>query len=153
MKKIVKKAISIFLAASIAFQLAVSTYAEAGVEFFGDDSLGEEISSSEENVEERTLIGEIKEKRSEYTKHFLYSDGTIVAAQYHAAVHYLDENGEWQEIDNSLVSQAATKDEDDFAGFTNKSNDFKVKFSNGNASGKFFKYEKERYGWLIQKSL
>ena len=54
--------------------------------------------------EEPYVIGEDIERRSENEKHFLMSDGTRVATMYDTAVHYLDENGEYQEIDNSFES-------------------------------------------------
>ena len=49
--------------------------------------------------------GEIFEdvsRREENVKHFRLEDGTYIAAQYDTAVHALDENGEWQDIDNTL---------------------------------------------------
>ena len=45
---------------------------------------------------------EVVELREEYAKHFRLSDGSYVAAQYNYPVHSLDENGEWQDIDNAL---------------------------------------------------
>ncbi|MBE6880614.1 MAG: RHS repeat-associated core domain-containing protein [Ruminococcaceae bacterium] len=160
MKKLAKKIISVFLAASIALQIAVSAYAEAGVDlsdvFSSDSDLlpPEEYSEEEYTEEPKVLIGELTDKRTETTKHFLYSNGTIEVAQYGVAVHYLDENGEWQDIDNSLISEAATDDEDDFAGYVNKENNVKIKFSNGNSSGKFFKYEKDgcKLTWGLNKA-
>ena len=40
--------------------------------------------------------------REESVKHFRLSDGSYIAAQYNSPVHTLDENGVWQDIDNSL---------------------------------------------------
>lgn len=54
--------------------------------------------------EEPYVIGEDTERRGENEKHFLMSDGTRVATMYDTAVHYLDESGEYQEIDNSFES-------------------------------------------------
>ncbi|MBP3923084.1 MAG: DNRLRE domain-containing protein [Ruminiclostridium sp.] len=155
MKRKLKKVISVFLAVSMALQIAVTSYAESGVDFSSAFSSDDAVISDDGNTEaEKTLIGELKEKRTENTKHFLYSDGTIVAAQYDTAVHYLDESGIWQDIDNSLTEQAATDDEDDFAGYVNKENNVKIKFSDGNASGKFFKYEKDgcKLTWGLDKA-
>ena len=45
---------------------------------------------------------EVEDLRSEFVKHFRLEDGSYIAAQYDVPVHYLDENGEWQDIDNSL---------------------------------------------------
>ncbi len=160
MKKIAKKFISVFLALSIALQVAVSAYAEAGVNlsdaFSSDSDLlpPEEYSEEEYTEQPKELIGELTDKRTENTKQFLYNNGTVVVAQYDTAVHYLDENGEWQDIDNSLFSEDATDSEDDFAGYTNKANNVKIKFSDGNASGKFFKYEKDgcKLTWGLNKA-
>ena len=49
---------------------------------------------------------ELVDRRDEYTKHFRMSDGTVTAVKHSAPVHRLDENGVWQEIDNTLVSSA-----------------------------------------------
>lgn len=61
--------------------------------------------------------------RKQREKHFLNKDGTITACMYDHDIHYL-ENGEYKEIDNTLV------EENDY--ITNKSNDFKVEFSSKN---------------------
>ena len=47
------------------------------------------------------IIGEVTEKRTEYSKEFLLSDGSMVAAVYADPIHY-EEDGTWQEIDNTL---------------------------------------------------
>ena len=51
--------------------------------------------------EQPDVSGEIPELRGEYEKHFSLSDGTYSAVVYPYAVHY-DEDGTWQEIDNTL---------------------------------------------------
>ncbi len=47
------------------------------------------------------ILAEKPSHRGEFEKHFLMSDGTILAASYPEAVHY-KEGKEWIEIDNSL---------------------------------------------------
>ncbi len=42
-------------------------------------------------------------KRGEFEKHFICSDGTVKAVVYNVPVHYMSENGTWEDIDNSLV--------------------------------------------------
>ncbi len=50
------------------------------------------------------VLGEVESKRSEYTKHFRMSDGSMKAIKYSDQVHYKD--GEcFKEIDNSLISE------------------------------------------------
>ena len=63
-----------------------------------------------------TYYNEVYEEtslREESVKHFRLEDGSFVAAQYASPVHYLDEEGEWQDIDNTLAeagSEFATSD-------------------------------------------
>ncbi len=54
-------------------------------EFTAEDVLWEDISLREDNI-----------------KHFRMSDGSYIAVDYGYAVHYKDENGDYQEIDNRL---------------------------------------------------
>lgn len=61
---------------------------------------------------------EIISKRSEYEKHFDNGNGTTTAFINTAPLHYY-ENGEWKEIDNTLVSDSS-------GNFVNKSNSMKV---------------------------
>lgn len=56
---------------------------------------------------------EILGRREENVKHFRLGDGSFVAVQYDAPVHYLDADGAWQGIDNRLAedgSEYATSD-------------------------------------------
>ena len=48
-----------------------------------------------------TLLGELTENRTEFSKEFLLSNGVHMATIYPQAVHYEAENG-WAEIDNTL---------------------------------------------------
>lgn len=50
------------------------------------------------------LTYEITALRDEHTKHFHLSDGTYQAVIYGEPVHRLNDDGEWEEIDNSLAS-------------------------------------------------
>jgi hypothetical protein len=52
------------------------------------------------------ITGEEISLREENVKHFLCEDGTYVAAVYAEPVHYQDETGDWQEIDNTLQAKA-----------------------------------------------
>ena len=63
---------------------------------------------------------ELIELRKEREKHFLNDDGTITACIYNEDIHYL-ENGEYKEIDNTLV------EEDGY--ITNKANNFKIRLN------------------------
>ena len=61
------------------------------------------VQSAENARREVRLLGELAELRESNAKHFLYSDGTVRCAVYEQDVHYLDENGLWQDIDNTLA--------------------------------------------------
>ena len=57
-----------------------------------------------------TYYNEVYEEtplREESVKHFRLEDGSYVAAQYASPVHYLDEEGEWQNIDNTLAESGS----------------------------------------------
>ena len=49
-------------------------------------------------------IFEIKEERTGNTKTFKLEDGSFYIAQYDSDIHYLDETGVWQDIDNTLAT-------------------------------------------------
>lgn len=57
---------------------------------------------------EPEILSEIPEKRSEFTKHFRMSDGSIMAVTYSDQVHY-KQGEEFKEIDNSLISDGQDK--------------------------------------------
>lgn len=44
--------------------------------------------------------------REEYTKHFALDNGAMMAVVYPYAVHY-EENGAWEDIDNTLYQTQA----------------------------------------------
>ncbi|MBQ7100573.1 MAG: BACON domain-containing protein, partial [Clostridia bacterium] len=48
------------------------------------------------------IVREVVELREESVKHFLCEDGSYIAVSYAEPVHY-EKNGEWLEIDNTLV--------------------------------------------------
>jgi len=67
----------------------------------------QEVTDSAENKvleepEKHKEVFEVTELREENTKHFRLEDGTYLAASYVAPVHYKDEEGKWQDIDNRL---------------------------------------------------
>ncbi len=116
MKKLSSKILSVVLVVLLLIQiLPMSTFAQ---EFSATEV------NSEEAIEDATVVGEIEELRTESTKHFRMSDGTYIAATYPEPVHY-EVNGEWKEIDNTLVEEKV----DDQSYFTNKNSNNKVTFS------------------------
>lgn len=53
------------------------------------------------------IVAEIEQERKENEKHFLLSNGKYLAASYMYPVHYLDDEGKWQDIDNELKAADA----------------------------------------------
>lgn len=52
-------------------------------------------------------VGEMVEKREMYSKHFQNEDGTIRAVTYNEPIHYQDSNGDWKNIDNTIISDVS----------------------------------------------
>lgn len=111
-KKVIAKVISVITAASISLQIAASAGAEAGIDFRTDDFEVTDSVFVEEEASEPEILYEIISLRDEYSKRFMLSDGNVQIARYDSAVHFLDENGEWKDIDNSLQSSDAIDSED-----------------------------------------
>ncbi|KOA20845.1 tRNA nuclease WapA precursor [Clostridium homopropionicum DSM 5847] len=96
------------------------------------------------------ILKEVKEKREENIKHFLLEDNTYEAVIYNDPVHY-KENGEWKDIDNTLVEAT---DESGNSVLENKDNDFKVKISKKSNSENLISINKDKYeiSWKMSKS-
>ena len=92
---------------------------------------------------EATILGELEDERTENGKTFLMSDRSKKVVVYSEAVHY-KKDGKWKDIDNSLTKEEASG-EDDFSGYINKKNDFKVKIADEIEDGSQARIEKEKY--------
>ncbi|MBR3750430.1 MAG: RICIN domain-containing protein [Clostridia bacterium] len=79
--------------------------------------------ANETDQNSKIIISEDTSLRSEFSKHFLMSDGSYMAIAYPEAVHEKID-GEWQEIDNTLSIAAGT--------YTSASESFPVSFSSAN---------------------
>ena len=55
------------------------------------------------------VVGEVNEERTETGKRFRLADGSYAAVEYGAPVHYADNDGNWQDIDNTLALQNADR--------------------------------------------
>lgn len=91
-----KKLLSVILVAAFVFSV-VSIVATA------EETESIQIKKYENN--EPYIIDEAYYLRDEYSKTFIMSDGSYTTANYDSPVHYLDESGEWQDIDNSLTEK------------------------------------------------
>lgn len=69
-----------------------------------DNNTASEIVESGDNAltAQKDII-EMTDMRTASVKYFRLEDGGYYAAQYDSAVHYQDENGDWQDIDNTLA--------------------------------------------------
>lgn len=114
------------------------------------------VASAEETVSEETVLeetaaptleGELIEKRTANEKYFMYSDQSTVAAVYPNAVHYQDENGVWQDIDNRLTESETEGD----AELGNQANAWNVKFAKKAKSNKLakLKYGSHTIKWTL----
>ena len=93
----------------------------AKTESYGENTAeGKDTESAEEVV---YIVSEDRSKRGEFEKHYYLSDGSFTAVTYTEAVHYLDENGEWQDIDYSLSLN------ENSGAYESENGDFKVAFS------------------------
>lgn len=66
--------------------------------------LAENVAEDATETEEAVPVMEVLEKRSEYAKHYLMSDGTHKMVTYPTPVHY-QEDSEWAEIDQTLIAE------------------------------------------------
>lgn len=72
------------------------------------------------------------------------SDGSYYVAMYENAVHYLNDDDKWEEIDNTLVSSVA-KSSEDITGVSNKQGKLSIKFANNSNSSKLFAIKDGNY--------
>ena len=82
----------------------------------------DEITNEEVSVE---LFEEVISKRSESSKTYRTKVNEYQTYQFASKVHYLDYDGTYQEIDNTLIES----NNDDVSGYENKANVLKMKFS------------------------
>ena len=103
-----KRSLACFVALCMLFSFAPTVIAES-------IELTEEVITDiiptvteSETPEDVTALSEITEMRDEFSKTFLMSDGTYTQVSYASPVHYEDEDGVFQEIDNRLSVNAMT---------------------------------------------
>ena len=82
--------------------LPMSIFAE---EFKEHLTMQDKIPLEKIEIEKAYVVAEVAEKRTEYTKEFLLSNGLHVATVYADPVHY-EKDGQWEEIDNTLVAKS-----------------------------------------------
>ncbi|MBE6537564.1 MAG: hypothetical protein E7673_06400, partial [Ruminococcaceae bacterium] len=148
--KFATKALSLTLSIVLLFYVIPTVvYGEIADAFSSKERAEESVSSADAVANSAVNSGgaghevdyplyEVMELREEKAKHFRLSDGSYVAAQYGSAVHYLDESGAWQDIDNTLH----------YDGSENLlTKDSRIKFSKKiNGSGKVLSLKNGNYG-------
>ena len=65
------------------------------------------LTAEKADTEEITIVREETDRRTANEKHYLCSDGSMMAVAYSGDIHYQDENGKYQIIDNTLSYNAA----------------------------------------------
>lgn len=95
-----------FLSLLLVFTLLVNTLPLNTFAMQSEDSTV--VSFSEDISAEVTVVGEIESLREENTKHFRLSDGSFLAVSYGVPVHYQNDFGTWQDIDNTFTEQNET---------------------------------------------
>lgn len=71
------------------------------------DELGRLFENQETEAVAEKEPFEVLEKRTATSKTFSLEDGSFYIAQYDSDIHYLDESGAWQEIDNTLTAHGS----------------------------------------------
>ncbi len=100
MKKFFSQIVSLILVFAFLLQCSpLPVFASSNVD--NTDSVTA-IEESEYVTVPAKVIGETEDLRNESEKHFRLSDGTSLLISYGSPVHYKDENGDWQDIDNTL---------------------------------------------------
>lgn len=94
--------ISLILSALLVLQTL--PFHAAAEEYTTEESvIVENESATDTTQSELTVMYEDTERRGADEKHFRLSDGSFVAASYPSAVHFENEAGEWEDIDNTLT--------------------------------------------------
>ncbi len=92
------------------------------------------------------LVEEDISKRGQFEKHYLCSDGTYVSVTYPEAIHYLDADNKWQDVDQSLSYNLAT------GMYISDKADFEVFFSDKASADNIVRIQRNGYtlSWGIQ---
>ncbi len=143
--RISKKIIAAFMAFMIVFVSApmqAIAFDDANADTINENTIeyGYEI---DKNV---FIVEEDISKRGQFEKHYLCSDGTYVSVTYSEAIHYLDDDNKWQDVDQSLSYDSAT------GMYISDKADFEVSFSKKASADNLARIERNGYtlSWGIQ---
>ena len=82
------------------------------------------VTTDKEQLTGADIVSEDVSRREEFVKHYLTGDGTYFAVAYAEQVNYLDDDGEWKEVDNTFSTNIFTGEK------STRNDKFKVKFAN-----------------------
>ena len=138
-KKLWLRILSVLLSIILSVQLGTT------IVFAEEEENGSVVETEE--TPSREPVGELTEKRTENEKYFLCEDNSILAAVYPQAVHYEDETGAWQDIDNTMVESAENGEPE----YGNTAGAWEVKFAKKAKDGKLarLKYGKHKISWYV----
>jgi hypothetical protein len=110
------------------------------------------ISNINDSLSEQSynIVSEVEAKRDEFVKHYSIGSGRYIAVVYAEPVNY-NENGQWKEIDNSLI---VGNDSELGSVFHNKCNSYKATFSKTSFSDRLVSIQYDQYSisWSLDKS-
>lgn len=107
------------------------------------DIIARADSSNSSGNRQRTVVKELVEKRTEYQKEFLNSDGTHTIKLYNTPIHY--KNGDtYEDIDNTLVTNNNLDTKDNYD-IKNKANKIKTVFSTPKDKRQFTEVQDGKY--------
>ncbi|MBQ8868630.1 MAG: carbohydrate binding domain-containing protein, partial [Oscillospiraceae bacterium] len=140
--RIIKKTPKIFKAA-ISLVLCLVMFVEMippELVWAASDALVSEsdLAASETVPYENTILFEDPSLREENKKEYRMSDGSYKAIVYPQPIHY-QENGQWQDIDNTLTLDESA------GGYTNAASDFSVTFAKKSSSKKLVEIKTDDY--------
>lgn len=143
--RVSKKIIAAFMAFIIAFASAPIQAIALGIENM--EQIEENVVDTGYEIDKDVfLVEEDLSKRGQFEKHYLCSDGTYVSVTYPEAIHYLDANNKWQDVDQSLTYDSAS------GMYISDKADFEVSFSNKASAENMARIERNGYtlSWGIQ---
>lgn len=120
------------LLASIMLLSSIPTYALTNL-------FDSTIKNSKEVDDTVFIIEEDTTKRNEHEKHYLCSDGTFIAVSYPEAIHCLDNNGQWVNVDNTLSMNRLTQQ------YETRNSNYKVTFANQTSAQKLIEMSNGTY--------
>ena len=106
MKKALKIIAMVLVICLITQVFAVCATAQTDDYLPYNDQVGENQTFDDEYSQKSDayILSEDISKRTETEKHFRMSDGSYTVATYNYPIHYKDSDGNWENIDNTLVS-------------------------------------------------